>query len=349
MTPTPTPAPAPAPSLAVQGGDVALVVAAAKAAEHHGFDTVWSMEFPNRSAVVALAAAAAATSRITVGSSVAWAFGRSPLTMATDARSLDDLSGGRFALGLGTGSPESMADWHGVTESRPAPRIEEYVGLLRAIWRLHEEPVVHEGDFYRAQLPADPSARPPAAGTVPILLAGVAGPMVRAAGAVADGLVGHPLYTERYLEDVVRPALEAGAKRGGREDTMVPIVGITICAVDDDPAAARRAAATQIAAYATRKASDAMLEFNGYQAETAAIREAFARRDFPTMIGAVSERMLDELAVYGTAQEARQRYRERFEPRYEKPALYSPNTALPPDYLRDNITAICEAFAVAAG
>jgi alkanesulfonate monooxygenase SsuD/methylene tetrahydromethanopterin reductase-like flavin-dependent oxidoreductase (luciferase family) len=340
--------PAAAPSLAVQGGDLALVVAAATAAERHGFDTVWSMEFPHRSAIVSLAAMASATRWITVASGVAWAFGRSPLTLATDARSLDDLSGGRFTLGIGTGSPQSMSDWHGVAEPHPVPRVEEYVGLLKAIWRVHEEPVAHEGRFYRVQLPIDPAARPLTGGSLPVLLAGAQPPMLRAAGAVADGLVGHPLFTARYVEDVVRPALAAGAKRGTRPEA-VPIAGIVICAVDDDPAAARRAAATQIAAYATRKASDAMLEFNGYSEETAAIRDAFARKDFPTMVAAVSERMLDDLAVYGTADEARQRYRERFEPRYEKPVLYSPNTALPEGYLRDNIAAICETFGVAEG
>jgi alkanesulfonate monooxygenase SsuD/methylene tetrahydromethanopterin reductase-like flavin-dependent oxidoreductase (luciferase family) len=332
--------------LAIQGGDVSLVVDAGVTAERSGFDSVWSMEYYNRSAIVTLAALASTTTRIALGSGVAWAFGRSPLTLATDARSLDDLSGGRFSLGIGTGSPQSMSDWHGVSEPHPAPRAEEFVHLVREIWQLHEQPVDHDGRFYQCHLAPDPSARPLTHGTMRVLMAGVQPPMLRAAGAAADGLVGHPLFTRRYVEEVVRPSLAAGADRAQRDES-VPISGMIICAVADDAAAARRAAATQIAAYATRKASDALLDFNGYTAETAAIREAFALRDFPAMIAAVSDRMLDETAVFGTAKEAVERYRERFESLYEQPILYSPNTALPAGYLRDNIHAICETFAFA--
>lgn len=334
----------PAPSLAIQGGDVPLVVEAGRTAERSGFDSIWSMEYYTRSAIVTLAGLAGATSRIGLGSGVAWAFGRSPLTLATDARSLDDLSGGRFSLGIGTGSPDSMSDWHGVTEAHPAPRAEELVGLLREIWQVNERPVDHDGRFYRCRLAQDPSAHALVHGDLRVLMAGVQGPMLRAAGAAADGLVGHPMFTRRYVEEVVRPSLAAGAARAGR-DAAVPISGLVICAVSDDAAAARRAAATQIAAYATRRATDALLEFGGFTAETAAIREAFGRRDFPAMVGAVSDRMLDEIAVFGTPQEASQRYRELFEPLYEQPILYSPNSGLPVEYLRENIVAICETFA----
>lgn len=332
------------PSLTVQGGDVALVTAAGVTAEQHGFASLWTTEFYNRSAIVTLASVAAATTRIGLGSGVAWAFGRSPLTLATDARSLDDLSGGRFQLGLGTGSPQSMADWHGENEPHPAPRTEEFVRLVREIWQVHERSVEHDGRFYRCHLPIDPSVPPPAGGTLPVLMAAVQAPMLRATGAVADGLVGHPLYTPHYVEEVVRPSLAEGARRAGREEP-VPVNGMIICAVSDDAEAARRAASVQIAAYATRRASDALLEFNGYTAETAAIREAFGRKDFAAMTAAVSDRMLDDLAVFGTPKEAMERYRDRFEPLYERPMLYSPNTALPAAYLKDNINAICETFA----
>jgi probable F420-dependent oxidoreductase len=331
------------PALSVQGGDVALVTDAGVTAEKHGFASVWTTEYYNRSAVVTLASVAAATSRIGIGSGVAWAFGRSPLTLATDARSLDDLSNGRFQLGIGTGSPQSMSDWHGMSEPHPAPRAEEFVRLVREIWHLSEQPVDHDGRFYQCHLPADPSVPPPA-GPLPVLMAAVQPAMLRAVGAVADGLVGHPLYTPRYIEEVVRPSLAAGARRAGREED-VPVNGMIICAVDDDPAVARRAAAVQIAAYATRRASDAMLEFNGYTEETAAIRSAFAAKDYLAMTAAVSDRMLEDIAVFGTPKEAMERYQERYETLYEQPMLYSPNAALPTAYLRDNIQALCETFA----
>ncbi len=332
------------PALTIQGGDVATVVRAGVTAERNGFASIWTTELYNRSAVVTLSALATATSRIGLGSGIAWAFGRTPLTLATDARSIDEISNGRLSLGVGTGSPQSMSEWHGVAEPHPASRAKEFVRVLRQIWKINEGPVAHEGRFYRCDLPPDPTLPPLINGSMPVLMAGVQPPMLRAAGAVADGLVGHPLFTLRYVEEVVGPALAEGAKQADR-DASPPISGMVICAVSDDPKAARAAAATQIAAYTVRRASDAMLEFNGWIEETAAIREAFGRKDYAAMVAAVSDRMLDETAIFGTVDEARQRYQQRFESLYDQPLLYSPNSALPPEYLRDNLEAICETFA----
>ena len=332
------------PSLAVQGGPVPLVVDVAVAAERHGFDAVWTTEFYNRSAIVTLAAIAAATTRLRIGSGIAWAFGRTPVTLATDVRSIDDLSAGRLVLGIGTGNPMVISDWHGLTEPHPVPRLKELAGLLREIWQLHEKPVAHDDRFYRCHLPLDPHLPPLAQGTIPILFAGGRPAMVRAAGATADGLVGHPLSTRSYVEEVIRPALAEGARRAGRTDP-VPVSGMIICAVGDDAAEARTAVATQVAVYATRSSSDSVLTFHGFDEETSEIRSAFARRDMSGMVGAVSERMLDVLTVYGTPEEARQRYTARFDGLYETPLFYSPETTLPVEYLRDNLHAICETFA----
>lgn len=334
----------PAPSLAIQGGPVPLVVEVAQTAERLGFDSVWSTDFYNRSAVVTMAALASATSRIGIGSGIAWAFGRTPLTFATDIRSLDDLSRGRLEIGIGTGNPMVIADWHGLSAPHPVPRMKELAGLLRDIWQMHERPVEHDGRFYRCHLPRDPQLPPLTTGTVPILFAGGRPPMIRAAGAVADGLVGHPLSSRAYVETLIRPALAEGAKRAGREES-VPIAGMIICAVDDDSAKARRAVATQVAAYATRPSSDSVLSFHGFSDETTEIRNAMANKDFPAMTAAVSDRMLDALTVYGTPAEARERYAAGFGGLYEKPMFYSPETGLSVEFLRENLLAICETFA----
>jgi alkanesulfonate monooxygenase SsuD/methylene tetrahydromethanopterin reductase-like flavin-dependent oxidoreductase (luciferase family) len=122
---------------------------------------------------------------------------------------------------------------------------------------------------------------------------------------------------------------------------------MVFASVADDSAKARADAATQVAFYAAIPENDAMLAFNGFSAETAVIREAFARRDVPAMRAAVSERMLDETAVFGDESEARERYRERFDGLYEQPLLYSPSALSPPNYLPENVHALCEAFSVA--
>jgi Luciferase-like monooxygenase len=82
-------------------------------AEAAGFEAAWSGEFLHRSGIVSAAAMAAVTTRIGVGTSIAYAVGRSPLVLANDARFLDEMSDGRFTLGLGTGTRRMMTDWHG--------------------------------------------------------------------------------------------------------------------------------------------------------------------------------------------------------------------------------------------
>src|SRR5919204_620813 len=86
------------------------------------------------------------------GISSGWPAGVSrctPLVLAAEARDLDALSGGRLILGLGTGTQRMQRDWHGLDGEHPAPRMEELIGLLRRLWRLHEGPIAHEGRFYR--------------------------------------------------------------------------------------------------------------------------------------------------------------------------------------------------------
>src|SRR5215216_7114429 len=101
---------------------------------------------------------AEATRTIELGSAIAYAFGRTPVVLAAEARDLDELSGGRLTLGLGTGTPRMQRDWHGIDGEHSASRMEELVPLVRRLWRLHEGPVAHEGRFYRVNV--KPTAPP---------------------------------------------------------------------------------------------------------------------------------------------------------------------------------------------
>lgn len=316
------------PSLVALGASLDDLRAAARTADAAGFESVWAAEFYDRSATIALAAMAEATGgadgRIELGSGIMYGFGRVPLVLAAEARDLDALSGGRFILGLGTGTRRMMQGWHGLDGLHPAPRIEELVPLLRRLWRLHEGPIKHEGRFYRLDLtPTAPPARPLRT-DIPVYLAGVNARMVEAAGAVGDGLVGHPLFTRRYVEEVVRPALAKGAARTGR-DTDVPIAGYLICAIDDDGDRARMEAAGQIAFYSTVKSYDAIHALHGFEDETAAIRERWRSGDLLGMVGAVSPAMVEAMAIAGTPAEVRDQA-EAWKGVYDQPLLYPPST-----------------------
>ncbi len=187
--------------------------ALARRAEDAGFDSVWVSELYNRSATVPMATISQATSRVEIGTNIAYGVGRSPLMWAAEARDLDELSSGRILLGLGNGTATMMENWHGVSGESPAVRMEELVTVLRKLWRLDQGPVQHEGRFYKVNLRPTADTPPPFREHLPIYTAGVNPRMVESAGRVADGLVGHPMFTHKYVDEVVRPALARGAEK----------------------------------------------------------------------------------------------------------------------------------------
>jgi len=331
--------------ITVLAGGLDETVEITKAADAAGFDGAWSGEFLNRSAVVSVAAMAAATERIGVGTAIAYAVGRTPLVLANDARFLDELSRGRLTLGLGTGTRGMMVGWHGIADpDGPATRMEELIPLVRRLWRLHEGPVQHEGRFYSCNITPTADIQPPLRPEIPIYTAGVNARMIEVAGRVSDGLICHPTLTDQFLEEVVRPAIERGAAKTGREAASVSLKGVIFTAIHDDAEQARREAAAQIAFYVAPKAYGPVMEASGFGEEAAAIQAAFQAKDHAGMVAAVSERMLDEMAAAGTLDEVRERV-ALLEKRYDHAALYSPSFTLSPERVTENTFAIIEAFA----
>jgi probable F420-dependent oxidoreductase len=326
----------------VMGGDVATCVHVAALAERRGMRSAWTAEFYDRSASVTLAAMAAATSRITLGSAIMYAFARTPLLTVAEARDLDELSHGRFVLGLGTGTRQQVAGWHGLEAGHLAPRLEELVPLLRDLWRQRECELRHDGRFYHLRLRPVLEVREPARPELEIWVAGVNRRMIEAAGRVGDGLVGHPLFTPEYVAEVVRPALARGAATAGRAPDL-PIASYVACVVAEDAGQARREAAAQVAFYAVVKAFDPILRLHGFEREAAAIRDAFRRGDVP--VDLVDDRMLDTFAVHGTPAEARERFAARYAGLYEEPLLFFPCLGVDRGRHREGMTAIVETFA----
>jgi probable F420-dependent oxidoreductase len=272
----------------------------ARAAEDAGCAGVWTSELYSRSATIPMAVIASATNRVTVGSNIAYGVGRSPLMWAAEARDLDELSGGRLILGLGNGTPAMMQRWHGVSGEAPAARMRELVPLLRRLWRLHQGPVDHDGRFYTVHVEPTTDMAPPLRDHLPIYLAGINPVMVATAGAVADGLVGHPMFTTDYLQAVVRPAVAKGAAATQRSAADIAITGIKICALDDDEEVARRHAAYAIGQYAASRVYDRLFELHGWTAAQQRIRQAARDRHTRALIAAVPEDAIDAIAVAST-------------------------------------------------
>ncbi len=314
-------------------------------AEAAGFDGAWSGEFLHRSALIATAAMAGVTTHIGVGTAITYALGRVPLALANDARFIDELSDGRFTLGIGTGTRRMMENWLGITNpDAPALRVEELVPLLRQLWRLHEGPVQHHGRFFNLDITPTAEIEAPLRTDIPIFTAGVNARMIEVAGRVSNGLICHPTITDRYLEDVALPSIARGAAHAGRSTSEVLLKGVVICAISDDSDQARREAAAQIAFYIAPRAYLPVMEASGFGAEAAAIQEAFRHNDYEGMIKAVTDEMLAQMALAGTQQEVIDAFPE-LERRYDHTALYSPSFTLTPQRVAENTSAIIETFA----
>lgn len=272
----------------------------AREAEESGCAAVWTSELYSRSATVPMSVLATTTERVLIGSNIAYGVGRSPLTWAAEARDLDELSGGRLILGLGNGTPTMMSNWHGVSGESPASRMAELITVLRKLWRLHEGPVHHDGRFYQIHLDPGSDVAAPFRSHLPIWIAGVNPAMIRTAGRCADGLIGHPMFTAEYVEQVVRPELAAGAARSDRTANEIAVMGIRMCSIDDDEELARRRAAFAIGQYAASRVYDRLFALHGWSAAQEKIRDAARARKTDQLVAAVPDAAIDAIAVAGT-------------------------------------------------
>ncbi len=278
----------------------------ARRCEQAGAAAFCAGEFADASAYVTASEMAHATTAARTGPGIAYAFARSPFVHAASMRHLDKIAPGRVFLGLGAGTSRMNRDWFGVDSSHPAPRMKELVTCIRAFLDAeNDQRITFAGDYYTI----DAHIRAPVLGPieVPILLGAFNIHMIRTAGAVAGGVLGHGLFTDRWWDEVVDPQLHLGAQPAGREAAELLRWGWVITAIDDDdPRRAIEDAKRQIAFYLTVKTYDSLVALHGWQDETAAIRAEFARGDLRRMGDHVSDEMLWAMAVCGDSQQARE-------------------------------------------
>jgi probable F420-dependent oxidoreductase len=330
-------------SLVLISDPIAELQEQAKLAEDAGFEAVWITDFHNRDAFVRMAMCGAATSRIGIASGIAYAFARSPVLTAAAAADVDEITGGRVILGLGTGTKRMQESWYGLKFESPAPKAAEVVRLLRALWEAPGgRPFKFEGRFYNIAI--DLFGRPGRVRTrIPVYMAGVNRTMVRTAGAVADGLVGHPLYSRRYIAEAVQPAVDEGLHRAGRTRNKFDLAGYVITSISSDAQQAREEARRQIGFYATTLTYDAILDLHGWQAEKEAIRAAWKRFDLPALAAAVSDDMLEQCAIAGTPDECRAQL-TRYDGLLDHALLYPPSLGVRHERLLENYALIRDVF-----
>jgi alkanesulfonate monooxygenase SsuD/methylene tetrahydromethanopterin reductase-like flavin-dependent oxidoreductase (luciferase family) len=178
---------------------------------------------------------------------------------------------------------------------------------------------------------------------MPVYVAAVNPGMTRMAGAVADGVVAHPMASERYIDEVMRPAIAAGAASQGRAPTDVAVADWVLLSISEDRDQARADAKRQIAFHATVRTYDGILELHGFTEVAARIRELWRSFDLAGMTELVTDEMLDAMAVAGTPAECRLAL-ERRARSADRLLLGAPVVATDPDRIRAYHAAIVDTF-----
>jgi alkanesulfonate monooxygenase SsuD/methylene tetrahydromethanopterin reductase-like flavin-dependent oxidoreductase (luciferase family) len=293
------------------GRSIDTAFARVRRAEQLGYEAAYVTHIAGRESLTVVTAYAMRTERIRVGTGVVPTYSRTPATMAQTAATIDDLSGGRLNLGLGSSHRPIVEGWHGQTIDRPVAEMREYVGIVRAILRGEAPPTAAPDapalkwrtGFQLAGLDPRPA--------LPIYVAGLSPNMLRLAGEIADGVILW-LCTPPYIRDVVIPAVREGRERVGKTLDGFDVVPAVPCGVVDDPAAAHASLRRELIPYFGLPFYRAMIERSGFGDELAAFDAAAGSGDAAAMQAAISTRFLDTLAAVGDGDAVRagvERYR----------------------------------------
>ena len=289
----------------------------ARRLERMGFGALWSFE-TSRDPFLPLLQVALATKSIRMGTNIAVAFARTPFSMAMTAWDLQRASGGRLFLGLGTQVRAHVERRFSVEFDHPAARVTDYIRCLRAIWdnfQTGSKPD-YEGPFYRFKLMNEMFTGGPIEHPhIPVFLAGVNPRMARAAGEAADGFSVHPMHSPEYLREVVRPAIDEGARTRGK--TVEDIVLVSDCFIvqgstESERSGAEQRVRRQIAIYASTPSYRGFLEFHGYPEIGKQLSALMREGRLDEMPALIDDKLLATVAVSEAdgdlADQIRQRY-----------------------------------------
>jgi alkanesulfonate monooxygenase SsuD/methylene tetrahydromethanopterin reductase-like flavin-dependent oxidoreductase (luciferase family) len=263
-----------------------------KLAESLGYESVRVTHIAGRESLTVLTAYAMATSKIRIGSGVVPIYTRTPATMAQTAATIDELSGGRFDLGIGVSHRPVVEGWHGQTIDRPVAEMREYTQIVRAVLRGEDPPAGEkwQTSFHLAGLDPRPE--------LPIYLAALSPGMLRLAGEIADGVILW-LCNPRYIAEVVVPEVSEGRRRAGLELEGFDIVAAVPGARIEDPRQAYAALRPDLVPYFGLPFYRAMIERTGFGEEIAAFDAAGAAGDFEGMQAAISDSFIEQLTAVG--------------------------------------------------
>lgn len=287
---------------------LADVAVTASGLERRGYDCCWTAEI-NHDPFLPLVLAAEHTTTIELGTSIAVAFARNPMTVANIGWDVQAYSGGRFILGLGSQIKRHIENRFSMPWGRPVARMREYVLALREIWSCWQNgtKLAFEGDFYTHKLMTPMFTPEPLAHDFPkVFVAAVGEAMTEMCGEVADGVLAHAFTTKRYFEEVTTPALLRGMARSGRSRNDLQVSCPLFVVTGDDAAElAANAIGTrkQIAFYASTPAYRRVLELHGWGDLQTELHRLSHAGEWDRMGSLIDDEILQTFAVVASLDE----------------------------------------------
>jgi probable F420-dependent oxidoreductase len=311
------------------GADREVLTVQLAAAERLGFDGVWSTEV-SRDPFLPLMIAADKTSTLQLGTAIAVAFARSPMTMAVAANDLNTYSGGRFVLGLGSQIQAHIERRFGMPWSAPAERMREYIEALHAIWQSWQsgEKLDFRGTHYQHTLMTPMFNPGPSPFGPPRVMVAAVGPhMTKVAAETADGLLVHGFTTPRYLREVTVPIIESGLRASGRTRAQftASYPGLVATGGDDESLEeAIRQVRHQIAFYGATPAYRKVLDLHGWGDLHLELHRLSKRGDWTAMSELIDDTVLHSIAVVGDPCQIGAEIARRFGGLVDRFTLYTP-------------------------
>lgn len=301
----------------------------AREAEEAGYTGAFTAE-TSHDPFLPLALAAEHTENLEIGTSIAVAFARSPMTVANTAWDLQAFSQGRFILGLGSQIKPHITKRFSMEWSNPGSRMREYVQALHAIWDTWQTgaKLSFEGDFYKHTLMTPMfSPEPLETGKPKVFLAAVGPYMTRVAGEVCDGWISHGFTTAAYLEDVSIPALHEGVTLAGRDTSEVEIslpAFIVTGETEEEMTASAFATRKQIAFYGSTPAYKAVLDHHGWGDAQIELNRLSKQGEWDAMADVIDQDMLETFAVVAEPNQVAGELTKRFGHLVDRLSFYAP-------------------------
>jgi probable F420-dependent oxidoreductase len=318
----------------ITGSDLATAGKHAADLEAIGYDGVWTAE-TNHDPFFPLLLAAQHTQRMELGTGIAVAFARTPMTLANIGYDLQQFSGGRFILGLGSQIKPHITKRFSMPWSKPAARMRELILAMRAIWACWNDgqKLDFRGEFYTHTLMTpffNPGPNPH--GVPKVFLAAVGERMTEVAGEVADGMLVHGFTTERYLKEVTMPAIERGFVTGGRDRSAfeMSIASFVVTGKNDEELErADTAVRQQIAFYGSTPAYRPVLDLHGWGDLQDELNALSKQGEWVEMGRRIPDEVRDTFAVVAQADDVADGILARYRDVIDRVSFYMPYRADP--------------------